>query len=316
MTKQKFYYKHNRLQQLRGFCYTAQFGNITAAAKHMGVSHSSVSLQIKALSDDLGVKLYTRQGPRITLTKEGNQLLAYAQPLLDQIQNLQEVFNQELLNQRRTELRIAVNQTSKIFLLPPVVTKFIKDDPSIHFTLQHAEHDEAMRLLREDKVDCALLPRRDHKPFPEEYRYVPVYFYHACLITRPDHPLAGRRNLSIEEISRHELTLPDRDLRVISSLYDVFPQHKINKRLRVNFINSETGPFYIAAGAVITISSDVWVRPGDGIMATPLPHLFEPVDYGFVMRHDRVDDEKISQLISIAHHQAMLDKRSRGHLVS
>ena len=49
MAKRSIRYKHNRLQQLRGFYYAAQNGSISRAAEKMYLSQPSVSLQIQAL---------------------------------------------------------------------------------------------------------------------------------------------------------------------------------------------------------------------------------------------------------------------------
>ena len=57
-------------------------------------------------------------------------------------------------------------------------------------TIHYAEHIEAMRKLIQEEVDIALLPRREHKPFPSETEYRPMFYYEPALITRPDHPLA------------------------------------------------------------------------------------------------------------------------------
>src|SRR5689334_4025756 len=140
-SQQQFYYKNNRLQQLRGFCYAAQFGSITRAAKHMHLAHSSVSLQVKALEDDLGVKLFVRRGPQITLTHEGERLLERTLPLLDGIQNLQEDFQQDLKSAKRTELHIAVNSTTKSYLTPSIVGEYVKTYHDIYVTLHFAKHE-------------------------------------------------------------------------------------------------------------------------------------------------------------------------------
>jgi len=282
---QKFYYKSNRLQQLRGFCYAAQFGNITHAADFMGLTQSSVSLQIKALEEDLQVQLFRRNGPHIVLTGEGERLLKLALPCVDSIENISTEFSRDVKQAQKSELHIALNSTTLNFILPPIVKAYIEANTDIYITLHYAEHDEAMSLLQSGVVDFAVLPRRDHLPFPKWSDYIPVFFYRPCLITRHDHPLAGRHKLSVQEISRYELTLPDENLRVISNLYDIFSQHKVSKRLRVNFVNWETTRKYIEAGLVISISSDAIICENDVLVGTPLTHLFPPVDYGFVQKH-------------------------------
>ena len=70
MTKQ-FYYKRNRIQQLKGFYYTVQTGSVSNAARKMGLSQSAITLQIQSLERDLKTKLFEREGKKITITKAG-----------------------------------------------------------------------------------------------------------------------------------------------------------------------------------------------------------------------------------------------------
>lgn len=300
LEKQQFYYKSNRLQQLRGFCYTAQFGSISRAADHMGLTHSSVSIQIKSLAEDLGVRLLDRNGPHIALTLEGEELFKFALPLIDNIQNLEHLFKEHIQESVRTDLDIAVNSTALNFILPRLSKRFIDENPDHFLHIHYAEHFEAIEKLMKDQVDLAILPHRAHWPFPAECIYTPLFYYTPCLITKPNHPLAGRRNLSVEEISQYELTLPAPDLRVIPNLYDVFPQNRISKKLRVNFINWETTRKYIEEGLVISISSDVIIGKDDTLVATPLPHLFARVDYGIIVKRSKPIPHKVNRFIELA----------------
>ena len=67
----RFYYKQNRLKQLRAFCFAAQERSISRAAERMFLSQPSVSLQVRALEDEMGIVLFERRGPRIQLRPMG-----------------------------------------------------------------------------------------------------------------------------------------------------------------------------------------------------------------------------------------------------
>jgi DNA-binding transcriptional LysR family regulator len=309
VNKTNFFYKNNRLQQLRGFCYAAQYRNISRAADFMGLTHASVSLQIKALEQDLGISLFIRNGPNIFLTTEGERLLAYALPLLEQIQDLPRNFSNALAVQRKTEISIAANSTTLNFILPHIIKRFQKIHPDFIFNIHFCEQDESLEKIQTGLVDLALLPRRIHRPFPDLYLYTPIFYYTPCLITRPDHPLAGRNNLSVQEISQYDLVLPAPDLRVIPDLYDIFPQHNVTKTLKVNFINWETTRKYIEEDLAISISSDVILGDHDSLVGTSLAHLFAPVDYGVVVRRGKNFDQHIMDFILESKHLAAAMKR-------
>lgn len=123
----------------------------------------------------MGTALFARHGPKISLTAEGEQLLDLALPHLEAIHNLHETFNQQLQSHKKTELRIAANSTTLNFVLPSLVKHYLAANSDIYITIHYSEHEEAMEKLKRDEVDFALLPRRDHMPFPGGCRYIPMF---------------------------------------------------------------------------------------------------------------------------------------------
>ena len=311
-SEQTFYYKHNRLQQLRGFCFAAQYGNISRAAEFMGLNHSSVSLQIKALEDDMGTALFNRNGPKISLTEDGERLLDMALPLVDGIQNLHSEFHRETKARASRELRIAVNNTGKNYLLPLIVRDYVKQHQDVRVIMHLAEHNEAMELIRNNLVDLAILPRRERLPFPKYTEYTPIFHFTPCLITLPDHPLAGRKNLQVAEIKRYPLTLPAQEMEVIAGLNDLFGEQSSNGNIQVEFVNAETGREYIETGLVISVSSNVWIREKDTLVATPLSHLFPDVDYGVIQKTGKPTPKKVREFIDVARLHATGKKKLAG----
>ena len=301
----QFYYKNNRLQKLRGFCYAAQFGNMSQAARQMGVSHTSISLQIKALEQDMGVALFEREGPKIRLTDDGEKLLEMSLPLIDSIQNLRDHFYQFKRDEKLSELRIAVNAATKNYLLPSILGDYIKLHPEIHIILDYMELEPAIDKLHSGKVDIAVMGRHEHIQFPKSCEYTPIFFSKVCLITQPGHPLAGRKKLTVSEIKRHSLALPEKDLQVIPNLREMFGK-EVDRLAPISFLNSETLREYIQAGLVITIAPDVWVTPhDDDLVATSLQHLFPDVDYGVVRLRTKQISKPHQDLINVMREHAM-----------
>src|SRR3972149_5472813 len=112
-------YKHNRLQQLRGFCCAARTKSISRAAEKLLLSQPSVSLQIKELGRELGTELFQRRGPRISLTRDGQRLLELARPLVEAIDSLEESFSSLRESADRGVVNIAAGGATIQYLLPP-----------------------------------------------------------------------------------------------------------------------------------------------------------------------------------------------------
>ena len=60
----RFYYKGSRLKQLRAFCMIVKLGTLSRAAEALFLSQPSISLQLRALEDELGVALIERRRRR------------------------------------------------------------------------------------------------------------------------------------------------------------------------------------------------------------------------------------------------------------
>ena len=70
------------LRQLRTFQAVAARQSVTRAATALGYAQSSVTAQIKALEEDLGVPLFDRIGRRVQLTKAGQAMAGYTDRIL------------------------------------------------------------------------------------------------------------------------------------------------------------------------------------------------------------------------------------------
>lgn len=69
-------------RKLLAFTTLARVGSFTLAARELHLTQSAVSHAIKALEDELGVRLFDRLGRRVTMTDAGKHLLEHAQRIL------------------------------------------------------------------------------------------------------------------------------------------------------------------------------------------------------------------------------------------
>ena len=283
---QKHYYQGNLFHQLKGFCYTVQLGSLTKAAKFLNTSHSAISLQIKSLERDFNTQLLQRNGPRITITDTGHMLYELAFP---HVGGLNELWNQfsDRINQPR-ELKIGVNQSAMHYILPCVLEAYYHRNPSVSVVLVYEELDSILPQLLSETLDMAIVPRRQHITIPPTCEFIQTTSFPVSLITRRDHPLAGKPHLTLAEISQYELILPAQHLRVAPMLYDKFQDLGLTKKMRTRFANSETSRKFVEMGLGINISSEVVIEPDHPLLcATSLTHIFPPVDYGCLIKREK-----------------------------
>ena len=78
------------IRQLVTFIRASQFQSFSKAAESLGYSQSAVTVQIRALEDELGVRLFDRLGKRVVLTGQGENFLQNAKRILDEVYNAQQ----------------------------------------------------------------------------------------------------------------------------------------------------------------------------------------------------------------------------------
>ena len=187
MTTRRFYYKQNRLKQLRAFCHAVRTQSISKAAERMHLSQPSVSLQIKALEQEMGTVLFERRGPKIALTPEGRALYELASPLVEGIDNLPDAFAERCGNLDTGEVHIAAGESTILYLLPGFVERFAASTGASRSGCTTSPAAKGLERLRADSVDFAVGAMFDA---PGDIIYRPLFTYPTVLITPHDHPLA------------------------------------------------------------------------------------------------------------------------------
>jgi DNA-binding transcriptional LysR family regulator len=273
-------YKHNRLQQLRGFCYAARTHSISKAADKMLLSQPSVSLQIKALERELGVQLFQRRGPRITLTHDGQRLLELAAPLIESIDALDESFTSLRDSPDRGTVNIAAGGSTIQYLLPPFVQAYAREHPLVDVRLHNVTGKAGLVLLRDGEVDFAVGPMLETPP---DITFHPVVSYEPTLIMRRDHPLAGRKRLSLRDIAKFPLILPPKNLSTHRIVDSVFTDHSIQYDVKLEIGGYDVIKKYVSLGLGISIVMSHCLSGADHLHAVPLGRYFPKRTYGVVL---------------------------------
>jgi len=98
---------------------------MTDAAEELYLSQPAISLQVRALERELDTILFERHGPRINLTREGQELHEMARPLVESLETLNARFNRRMKGDLDSgQVVIAAGESTIIYLLPRLVQHF------------------------------------------------------------------------------------------------------------------------------------------------------------------------------------------------
>lgn len=283
----RFSYKSDRLKPLRAFLQTVRLGSVSRASEALFVSQPAVSLQLQALERELGVVLFERSGRRLVPTREGQLLYDMAQPLVENLDGLLPRFREKVSGLDAGELNIAANSSTILYLLPKIVENFRRQHPDVRLTLHNAISADGTELLRSDAADLAIGSMLD---VPADLSYAPVYRFEQVLITPPDHPLAQKKNLTLEDLSPWPLILPPRR-QITWRLVDlVFQQHRVPYTVALEVGGWEVIKQYVAMGMGISIVTALSLNEGDRdkLATRAMGDYFPARSYGVVVRRGKV----------------------------
>lgn len=279
----RFAYKADRLKPLRAFCQTARLGSVSRAAEALYVSQPAISLQLQALERDLGVRLLERNGRRLSPTREGEMLYELARPLVEGIDGLGTAFRERMRGLDAGSLDVAAGSSTILYLLPTIVEAFRAASPDVHLSLHNVTGESGLDLLRSDAVDLAVGSMLD---VPNDLDYAPIYRFEPMLITPPDHPLAHKRDLKLEDLSPFGLILPPKRLTTYRLVDLVFQRNRVPYTVALEVGGWEVIKQYVAMGMGISIVTSICLGDADRqrLAARSLAEYFPARSYGVVVR--------------------------------
>lgn len=299
-----FAYKGDRLKPLRAFCQVTRLGSVSRAAGALYVSQPAVTLQLQALERELGVKLFVRVGRRLTPTREGEALYELARPLVEGIDALPAVFREQLRGLDAGELHVAAGSSTILYLLPKIVEAYRQAHPEVRLILHNVTGAGGLDLLRSDDVDLAVGSMLD---VPGDLDYAPVYRFEPMLITPPEHALAGKPELKLEDLSPYGLILPPQRLTTYRLVDLVFQQNRVPYTVALEVGGWEVIKQYVAMDLGISIVTSICLTDADHtrLAARSLAKYFPSRSYGVVVRKGKYLSQQARDFIELIRPQML-----------
>ena len=123
-------------------------GSVTAAARMLNVSQPAVTKLLQSAENQLGFKLFVREKGRLMPTQEALSLQPEIFEIASRIQRLRDMVR-ELSVDRKSVLRVACVPSIAAALLPPVLSRFMKQNPNVICHIETHSHAGIIdRLLR------------------------------------------------------------------------------------------------------------------------------------------------------------------------
>jgi len=188
------------LRHFQHFIAVAEELNFSRAAERVHIVQSALSTSIRLLEEELKARLFVRSTRQVQLTPAGRAFLEKAREVLRVIElGRESVASIEGL--RSGSLSIGTVHSLPAFLdLPSLISRFHAIHPGIEVRLRQGDALGLMEQLRTGRLDLAFLPLLDP---PDDIVTKIVACEDLVIAAAPDHPLAGRTDVSLREVSTH-----------------------------------------------------------------------------------------------------------------
>lgn len=211
------------LKSLNTFIQVAESGSFTRAGEILGYSQPTISVQIKQLEKELGIKLFDRIGHTVRLTDKGRDVLSHAQHICHLCQEM--AAGAAPHNEPQGIIRLATADSLCSPLISRGYAKFRERYPNISLKVMTAGTDELFRLLDHNEVDivCTL----DHHIYNANYVVANEEKIGVHFVCSKDNSLARKNSLSIEDLLHQPFLLTEKGMSYRRLLDDILARDSI-----------------------------------------------------------------------------------------
>lgn len=238
---------------LRTFLTVIKQGSFTRAAHELSLTQPAVSGHIAALEEEFGMPLFNRTGKKIVLTDAGNILQKGARDILDRVEDLKGELT-DLKALRGGTIRIGASKIIGVYMLPRILMAFRDQFPDIELQISiHSAHTIAGQV-EDNAYDLAIVGEGDQIASRNIGTKV-IGEDRLVVIASPNHPLASRGMVTIEELGSEPFILSGRLTASLQSLKAQLSELGVNLKSSIEMDEAGAIKRAVEEGAGLAILS-------------------------------------------------------------
>ena len=238
-------------RQLRLFLALADTGSVTAAARAMHVTQPTASMQLREITEAIGLPLYEVISRKVYLTEAGRALAQTARSVASEWDSYQQQMD-GLRGLTRGKLRIAVVSTATYFV-PRLLGGFCQRFPDVEIALEVLNRDGVVARLRENQDDLYIMSRP-----PLDLDLVDhVFLPNPLVVIAPESSaLCLESNLTVHDLAEERFLLRERGSGTRMAVDAHFQSLDFAPRVRLELGSNEALKEAVAAGLGIAVMSE------------------------------------------------------------
>ena len=237
-------------KQLRLFLALADTGSVSAAARATFVTQPTASMQLREVTESVGVPLYEVISRRVHLTEAGLDLAKAARGIASEWAQFEQKID-GMNGLTRGKLKVAVVSTAQYFV-PRLLGTFCARYPEIDIALEVLNRDGVVARLRENLDDLYIMSMPPKDIDVENQIFMPNPL---VLIAASTHPMVKRRSLTLPDLIAQRFILRERGSGTRMAVDAHFKQLKFKPDVRLEMGSNEAIKEAVAGGLGVAVIS-------------------------------------------------------------
>lgn len=191
------------LTQLKHMSELAKTGSFIKSAENLFLTQPALSRSIKSLEDELGAKIFDRQGRQTTLTVFGEEIWRRSQVLLDLAKELKDT-NRHFKDGLSGQLKVGMGSGPGAMLMTPLLQYIAINYPHLHLEVARGKTEMLVESLRSRHLDALVVDARSIKP-AQDLKIEIIYETPGAFMVRKNHPLTKLKKIKIDDLSKYPM---------------------------------------------------------------------------------------------------------------
>ncbi|MEJ2645168.1 MAG: LysR family transcriptional regulator [Gammaproteobacteria bacterium] len=230
-------------RQLSIFEAVARLQSFTRASEELHLTQPAVSMQIKQLEQSVGLPLFEQLGKRIYLTEAGQELYRYSRSITDELNELDQVF-EEMRGLQRGRLSVSVASTANYFV-PRLLATFCQRHQGVTVSIDVTNRKRLLQHLMDNQTDLVVMgqPPVDIDVVAEPFLQNPL-----VVIAPPGHPLATARHIPLARLQGETFLIREQGSGTRSAMERFFAKYGVTLSTPLELSSNEAIKQGVQAG--------------------------------------------------------------------
>ncbi|MBG6247959.1 MULTISPECIES: HTH-type transcriptional regulator CysB [Symbiopectobacterium] len=249
-----------KLQQLRYIVEVVNHNlNVSSTAEGLYTSQPGISKQVRMLEDELGIQIFARSGKHLTqVTPAGQEVVRIAREVLSKVDAIKAVAGEHTYPDKGS-LYVATTHTQARYALPDVMKGFIERYPRVSLHMHQGSPTQIAEAVAKGTADFAIATEALH--LYDDLIMLPCYHWNCVVVVKSDHPLATKKDITIEELAAYPIVTYTFGFTGRSALGTAFNRAGLTPRIVFTATDADVIKTYVRLGLGVGVIANMAVDP-------------------------------------------------------